>query len=52
MPDAWRDMADTLNGALDEIQSRLASAADRAMITALMTGASQGESAPMSATAM
>jgi len=30
MPDAWRDMADTLNGALDEIQSRLASAADRA----------------------
>ena len=30
MPDAWRDMADTLNGALDEIQSRLAAAADRA----------------------
>ena len=30
MPDAWRDMAETLNGALDEIQSRLASAADRA----------------------
>ncbi|MCA0342200.1 MAG: methyl-accepting chemotaxis protein, partial [Proteobacteria bacterium] len=30
MPDAWRDMAETLNGALDEIQSRLTSAADRA----------------------
>ena len=30
MPEAWRDMAETLNGALDEIQSRLASAADRA----------------------
>ncbi|MCR6501014.1 globin-coupled sensor protein [Shinella sp. CPCC 101442] len=30
MPEAWRDMADTLNGALDEIQKHLASAADRA----------------------
>jgi methyl-accepting chemotaxis protein len=30
MPDAWHDLAETLNGALDEIQSRLTSAADRA----------------------
>ena len=30
MPEAWRDMADTLNGALDEIQKHLASAAERA----------------------
>ena len=28
--EAWRDMADTLNGALDEIQKHLTSAADRA----------------------
>ena len=30
MPEAWRDMADTLNGALDEIQTHLTCAADRA----------------------
>lgn len=30
VPDAWRDMADTLNGALDEIQTHLAAAAHRA----------------------
>jgi methyl-accepting chemotaxis protein len=29
MPDAWRDMAETLNGALGEIQAHLSSAADR-----------------------
>ncbi len=30
MPDAWRELAETLNGALDEIQSHLTTAADRA----------------------
>jgi methyl-accepting chemotaxis protein len=30
MPDAWRDLAETLNGALDEMQSRLSAAADNA----------------------
>jgi methyl-accepting chemotaxis protein len=30
MPDAWRELAETLNGALDEIQTHLSTAADRA----------------------
>ena len=38
MPEAWREMAETLNGALDEIQSRLASAADRATETDGLVG--------------
>ena len=38
MPDAWKDMADTLNGALDEIQSRLAAASDRASETDRLVG--------------
>ncbi|WLR93100.1 globin-coupled sensor protein [Shinella zoogloeoides] len=45
MPEAWRALAETLNGALDEIQSRLSSAADRAgesdrLVGALASGAS------------
>ncbi|WP_421577863.1 globin-coupled sensor protein [Shinella sp. M31] len=45
MPEAWRDMADTLNGALDEIRKHLASAADRAtesdrLVGTLASGAS------------
>ncbi|WP_147324502.1 globin-coupled sensor protein [Shinella sp. WSJ-2] len=39
MPEAWRDMADTLNGALDEIQKHLVSAGDRATESVRLVGA-------------
>jgi len=44
VPEAWRELAETLNGALDEIQSRLSFAADRAsesdgLLGALSSGA-------------
>lgn len=44
MPDAWRGMAEVLNGALDEIQSRLSVTAERAtesdrLVSTLASGA-------------
>ena len=57
IPDAWQDLAETLNGALDEIQSHLVSAADRAtesdrLVGSLAsgTGALSARSAEQSAT--
>jgi len=49
MPDAWREMAETLNGALDEIQSRLAVAADRAAETDGLVGTLASDAQALSA---
>jgi methyl-accepting chemotaxis protein len=49
MPDAWRDLAHALNGALDEIQNHLSSAADKAAASDRLAGSLSDEASTLAA---